>query len=103
VSTGPVNIIEDNALAVGNPHNFTSKSGSPAVLFKTKTGIFAYSAVCTHQGCTVTFNSASRNLQCPCHGAVFSPESDGSVLAGPTNTPLPRIKVAVAGAWIVEA
>jgi Rieske Fe-S protein/uncharacterized membrane protein YphA (DoxX/SURF4 family) len=102
-SAGPVNIIEDNALAVGKIHNFKSKSGSPAVLFKTKTGIFAYSAVCTHEGCTVQYNSASKNLQCACHGAVFSPESDGKVLAGPTNKPLPKIKVAIQGAWIVEA
>ena len=102
VSAGPVNIIEDNALAVGKIHNFTSKSGSPAVLFKSKTGVYAYSAVCTHEGCTVQYNSVSKNLQCGCHGAVFDPESDGNALSGPTNKPLPKIKVAVEGAWIVE-
>lgn len=101
-SAGPVNIIEDNALAVGKVHNFTSKSGSPAVLFKSKTGVYAYSAVCTHEGCTVQYNSASKNLQCACHGAVFDPGKDGTVVTGPTNKPLPKIKVAVEGAWIVE-
>ena len=102
VSAGPAKIIEDSALAVGKVHNFTSKSGSPAVLFKSKTGVYAYSAVCTHEGCTVQYNSASKNLQCGCHGAVFDPESDGNALSGPTNKPLPKIKVAVEGAWIVE-
>ena len=103
VSAGPAKIIEDSALAVGKIHNFTSKSGSPAVLFKSKTGVYAYSAVCTHEGCTVQYNSASKNLQCGCHGAVFDPGKDGKVLTGPTNKPLPKIKVAVEGAWIVEA
>ncbi len=103
VSAGPAKIIEDSALAVGKIHNFTSKSGSPAVLFKSKTGVYAYSAVCTHEGCTVQYNSASKNLQCGCHGAVFDPGKDGTVVTGPTNKPLPKIKVAVEGAWIVEA
>ena len=102
VSAGPVQIIEDASLAVGKTHNFTSKSGSPAVLFKSKTGVYAYSAVCTHEGCTVQYNSASKNLQCACHGAVFDPGKDGTVVTGPTNKPLPKIKVAVEGAWIVE-
>ena len=103
VSAGPLNIIEDSALDVGQTYNFIAKSGSPAVLFKSKTGVYAYSAVCTHEGCTVTFNSASRNLQCACHGAVFDPQSEGKALTGPTNKPLPKIKVAVVGAWIVES
>jgi len=102
VSATPQNIIEDSSLSIGETFNFTSKSGSPAVLFKSKTGVYAYSAVCTHEGCTVQYNSASKNLQCGCHGAVFDPESDGNALSGPTNKPLPKIKVAVEGAWIVE-
>jgi Rieske Fe-S protein/uncharacterized membrane protein YphA (DoxX/SURF4 family) len=102
VSATPLNIIEDSSLSIGETFNFTSKSGSPAVLFKSRTGVYAYSAVCTHEGCTVQYNSASKNLQCGCHGAVFDPESDGNALSGPTNKPLPKIKVAVEGAWIVE-
>jgi nitrite reductase/ring-hydroxylating ferredoxin subunit len=102
VSATPQNIIEDSSLSIGETFNFTSKSGSPAVLFKSRTGVYAYSAVCTHEGCTVQYNSASKNLQCGCHGAVFDPESDGNALSGPTNKPLPKIKVAVEGAWIVE-
>jgi Rieske Fe-S protein/uncharacterized membrane protein YphA (DoxX/SURF4 family) len=102
VSATPQNIIEDSSLSIGETFNFTAKSGSPAVLFKSKTGVYAYSAVCTHEGCTVQYNSASKNLQCACHGAVFDPGKDGTVVTGPTNKPLPKIKVAVEGAWIVE-
>jgi nitrite reductase/ring-hydroxylating ferredoxin subunit/uncharacterized membrane protein YphA (DoxX/SURF4 family) len=102
VSTGPQNIVENTSLSIGETFNFTSKSGTPAVLFKSKTGVYAYSAVCTHEGCTVQYNPASKNLQCGCHGAVFDPGKDGTVVTGPTNKPLPKIKVAVEGAWIVE-
>lgn len=102
-SSGPKNIIKGAALKVGQTHNFVSKAGTPAVLFRTKNSIFAYSAVCTHQGCTVQFNSAAKNLQCPCHGAVFDPFNEAKVVTGPTNAALPKIKVAAEGAWIVEA
>lgn len=96
-------IIKGASFKIGDTHNFTSKAGTPAVLFKTKTGVFAYSAVCTHEGCTVQYNPASKHLQCGCHGAVFDPANNAKVLGGPTNTPLAKIKVAVDGAWIVES
>jgi nitrite reductase/ring-hydroxylating ferredoxin subunit/uncharacterized membrane protein YphA (DoxX/SURF4 family) len=102
VSTAPQNIVENTSLSIGETFNFTSKFGTAAVLFKSKTGVYAYSAVCTHEGCTVQYNPASKNLQCGCHGAVFDPGKGGTVVTGPTNKPLPKIKVAVEGAWIVE-
>jgi len=102
-SSSSKKIIEDASLKVGATHNFESKAGTPAVLFRTKNGVFAYSAVCTHEGCTVQFNPASKNLQCGCHGAVFDPLNDAKVLTGPTSKPLAKIKVATEGAWIVES
>ena len=102
-SSASKKIIEDASLEIGATHNFESKAGTPAVLFRTKAGVFAYSAVCTHEGCTVQFNSASKNLQCACHGAVFDPFDGAKVVTGPTNQPLAKIKVATEGAWIVEA
>ena len=102
-SSASKKIIEDASLEIGATHNFESKAGTPAVLFRTKAGVFAYSAVCTHEGCTVQFNSASNNLQCACHGAVFDPFDGAKVVTGPTNQPLAKIKVATEGSWIVEA
>jgi thiosulfate dehydrogenase [quinone] large subunit len=65
-------------------------------------GVFAYSSVCTHQGCTVNYDKTNNLLICPCHNAQFDPTSDGSVISGPTKIALPKIKVAILGINIVE-
>src|SRR6185436_12032719 len=32
----------------------------------------ALSDECTHEGCALSYSSASNHLECPCHGGIFS-------------------------------
>jgi glycine/D-amino acid oxidase-like deaminating enzyme/nitrite reductase/ring-hydroxylating ferredoxin subunit len=43
--------------------------------------VHAVSPVCTHMGCTVTWNTAETTWDCPCHGSRFN--CDGEVIQGP--------------------
>ena len=66
------------------------------VVTQPKPGEFkAFSAVCTHQGCTVQ-DVSDGQINCPCHGSAFS-VADGSVVNGPAKLPLPALTVEVDG------
>jgi len=96
-------IVALSAFPVGSVMQFTAPDGNPAYLFRTKVGVFAYSAVCTHQGCTVSYNPTGKTLDCPCHGGKFDPANGGKVLGGPPPRPLDTYKVAIQGDSIVTA
>ena len=71
-------------------------AGNPAVLVHLQSGDFvAYSAICTHQQCTVAYRNGQ--LACPCHGSVFDPANNGRVVSPPAQQPLPEIPVEVRG------
>ena len=76
-----------------------SKSG--VVVTKDATGsIHAFSATCTHQGCTVS-SVSNGTINCPCHGSRFN-ASTGAVVQGPATRPLPAVAVTVQGDQIVR-
>lgn len=58
----------------------------------------AFSAVCTHQQCTVS-KVADGTIDCPCHGSEYS-AVDGSVVKGPAEKPLTPKTVTVAGGTV---
>lgn len=53
----------------------------------------AFSAICTHQGCTVA-SVGDGLITCPCHGSQYSIE-DGSVQRGPATAALAARNVSV--------
>jgi len=101
--SGSSQIIELAKINVGETHQFALGNGMPAILFRTKTGVFAYSATCTHQGCTVSYQNLNKSLYCPCHGAEFDPFKNGGVITGPALDSLPAVKVKITGDWVVLA
>jgi Rieske Fe-S protein len=77
-------------------------TGQPAVLVHLQNGNFAaFSAVCTHEGCTVSYQPDSQKLVCPCHGSIFDPAQGAAVNQGPARTALPQIAVAQQGGEVV--
>ena len=99
--TGGTAIASESEVAPGRAYKFKD-SGNPAFLVHLDNGDFvAYSAICTHQGCTVAYKNG--NLACPCHGSVFDPANGAAVIAGPAPSPLPEIPVKVEGGEVVRA
>lgn len=72
--------LQDVALGEGK---LVTVDGDKVAAYRDETGeIHAVSAVCTHLGCVVAWNSAEKSWDCPCHGSRFS--CNGEVLHGPT-------------------
>lgn len=57
--------------------------------------VHGFSAICTHQGCTVDKVSGGV-ISCPCHGSRFNAQT-GAVVGGPAPAPLPKVAVVVRG------
>ena len=71
----------------------------PLDMAGTAEGVVAYSAICTHLGCTVRFSEEPMDaapfphIHCPCHSALFDPHRGGIVMGGPAPRPLPQLPV----------
>jgi Rieske Fe-S protein len=64
------------------------------VLVRSGSEVRAFSATCTHQGCTVD-GVTDGLITCPCHGSTFD-SGTGQVVSGPATRPLPPVQVEVA-------
>jgi Rieske Fe-S protein len=72
------------------------------VITQPRAGSFeAFTAVCTHQGCTVSSVSGG-TINCPCHGSKFG-IANGSVVTGPAASALAPVSIKVQGTSIVQA
>lgn len=108
-TSGLTTFISENVTAIKNfaeyiaPAELNSvdelERGKGAIVREGLTKIAAYrddrgqlykcSAVCTHVGCHVHWNSLERCWDCPCHGSQF--DIDGTALNGPAVASLERI------------
>lgn len=99
---GEMVIAQVSALVAGEGFNFKANDGTDAILFKTSDDkVYALTRVCTHNGCSVDFDSAGNKLVCPCHGAQYQ-ASDGTVISGPTEKALKKINIKVDGENVIE-
>jgi len=90
-----------------NPANLVQLIKLEEIAFKPPTdvaltdqGFVAYSAICTHLGCTVSWmaNKASpitSFTECYCHNSIFNPAQGAKVMGGPAPIPLAQIGVKV--------
>jgi Rieske Fe-S protein len=67
---------------------------APVIVTNTAQGVHAFSAVCTHLGCIVAFDTTLGQIACPCHGGTFNPDT-GAVTGGPPPAPLKTVTVSV--------
>jgi glycine/D-amino acid oxidase-like deaminating enzyme/nitrite reductase/ring-hydroxylating ferredoxin subunit len=68
-------------LVPGEAAVLAQSDGRVAVYRDPEGAVHAVSPVCTHMGCTVTWNTAETTWDCPCHGSRFT--CDGAVIQGP--------------------
>lgn len=72
----------------------------PIVITQPTEGDFkAFTAICTHQGCTVA-SVADNTISCPCHGSMYD-AATGEVIGGPAPEPLAAKTVTVEGDQIL--
>jgi cytochrome b6-f complex iron-sulfur subunit len=72
----------------------------PAILIRTAEGQYkAFTAVCTHLGCTVQYRPDVREIWCPCHNGTYNLQ--GRNISGPPPRPLREFQVHVQGEDIV--
>jgi glycine/D-amino acid oxidase-like deaminating enzyme/nitrite reductase/ring-hydroxylating ferredoxin subunit len=79
--------LDDVAVGEGK---LVTVDGEKVAAYRDEVGkIHAVSAICSHLGCVVAWNSAEKSWDCPCHGSRFS--CNGEVLHGPTVKDLKKL------------
>jgi len=86
-------------IPVGGAVSAKDGAGNPIIVSQPTAGkAVAFSAICTHMGCTVA--PADKILQCPCHGSQYN-LATGDVIRGPAPKPLAAVAVHLSGDSVV--
>jgi cytochrome b6-f complex iron-sulfur subunit len=87
--TGPTRLTREEAAKLEEKKFvIVPVSGQRVIVFQSGDKLFAFSAKCTHEGCTVTFQPGQSVIWCPCHDGRF--DLTGRVLSGPPPQPLAK-------------
>jgi thiosulfate dehydrogenase (quinone) large subunit len=99
VPENAVKLGPSNRLGAGQAASYSDPSdGSADILIRESNGsLKAFSAICTHAGCEVGYQSGQ--IVCPCHGAVYSAQT-GQVEGGPAPQGLAQRRVIEDGGQI---
>ena len=89
-ATGPTHLTRDESSKLEqNKFVIVPVSGQRVIVLQAPDQqLFAFSAKCTHEGCTITYQPAQSVLWCPCHDGRF--DLNGRVLSGPPPQPLAK-------------
>lgn len=86
-------LIELAEIEVGASTAVEASSGAVILLTRSEEEeVLGFSAVCTHQGCTVRPQEA--DFYCPCHGSRFD-MTTGEATEGPADEPLAQVEVEI--------
>lgn len=93
-------LVELAAVPVGGAVSATGKDGKPLIVAQPTEGTaVAFSAICTHRGCTVAPQGDA--LVCPCHGSTYD-LTTGENTGGPAPRPLPEVNVTVTDGVVTQ-
>lgn len=95
-SSDPVSVKYDIDLKDG----WNLKKASATVwVYKSEGELVAISPICTHLGCSVSYDSGRDSFACPCHGGLY--DKSGAVIGGPPPKPLMRHETKIANGKLV--
>lgn len=98
-STASAALVKLSDVPVGGAVVVKSQDGASVVVAQPTAGqVVAFSAKCTHRGCTVAAKGAQ--LVCPCHGSIYE-TATGKVVKGPAPKALPAVTVKVEDGQVV--
>ena len=89
-ATGPTHLTRDESSKLEqNKFVIVPVSGQRVIVLQAPDQqLAAFSAKCTHEGCTITYQPGQSVIWCPCHDGRF--DLTGRVLSGPPPQPLTR-------------
>jgi cytochrome b6-f complex iron-sulfur subunit len=96
--SAPDGLAAVSSIPVGGAVSATNGSDPIVIAQPTAGKVVAFSAVCTHAGCTVA--PQGDTYVCPCHGSTYD-AATGAVISGPAPAPLAAFPVTVVQGEVV--